>query len=93
MSLTRELLDFEKAVVDLKDGLDNHIRYLYRELEWDPDEEVISFEVYSEITDRVEAEVSRMKDYCRKSAGDLILRAVEVSKRCIEVENEFLRKQ
>lgn len=93
MGLTRELLDFERAVVELKAKLESHTRYIYRELEFGEETDTVTFDQYLEMLSRVEDEVERMKTYVSNAAGDLLLLAVEVSKRVIDVENQHLKEQ
>lgn len=92
MSLTRELLDFEAGVVKFREVMDKHVAYLFRELTVSNDSVILEMPEFDEMTSALEDEITRMKKSYRDLAGDLLLRAVEVSKRCIEVENDYLRK-
>lgn len=91
MSLTRELLDFEASVVSFGRRMDQHMQCLVWAAQIDGEDELPP--EFENIRKDMEREIQDLRIEYRKTAGDILLRAVEVSKRCIEVENEFLRKQ
>lgn len=84
MTQVQKLLTLEKTVVDLKLKLEEHVRYLYRELQFNSDTDTVSLEEFNDMVDRVEAEVMRMEKTVKDRLGELLLNALEISKGALE---------